>query len=344
MKKKIALLTFFLIILCAFTSYAAAYSNCWKKGHDGIWRVYNAQGVLQKNTWFCDDAIGPQGANNWYLLDENGNMVSAPIVRDGTGNYYSLETRPIDTFGMIRYTSGNYDGINIVFNTTPGGSFGAIMNKDAIDALIAKYGLKDVSHINNSNCVYSSKIQSTTTYYQNSAEKDTGEYKLNFYVNGSKYKTKYSDSSTVAIISYGSNLEYWEDRSTGEIYYPGEYYRFTGSKRSATFDAVLAERKQTYTLKYYSDGKLYHTQTSSSGEFSVIADAYTTVPDLGFIGWRDSYGNIWNYGETYTAHSYSDKMTAEWNPFINDSGSDGSEGYYYDDDYYYGAYYDEYGW
>lgn len=333
MKKKIAIVTFVLTMLCAVTAFAAAtFSDAWRQGADGVWRVYNAQGILQKSVWFCDDAVGgPSASDNWYLLDKNGSMVSAPIVKDGTGNYYSLEINHNGYYGMIRHTTGTYDGIYIIFSQNHDGTFGAIQNPDAINALIAKYGLFDISNINNSNCVYSSKIlgksSPTPTPTPTPA---TNEYTVKYYVDGSYYDSSRSSSPSIRIRDYGSRLLYWEDRNNGDIYYPGQYASFRGSRHTITLDAVLEER-QTYTLTYYSMNNYWDQQTSGNGKFSVLPDPWTNIPDMAFIAWEDSRGNHWNHGETYTARSYNDKLTAIWNPFVNDSGNDGYDG---SDDYY----------
>ena len=320
MKKRVLLLAaLIMVVLCASTAFAAVpYSDAWRQGADGVWRVYSSQGVLQKNVWFCDDAAGgPNATDNWYFLDANGNMVSAPIVRDGTGNYYSLETQHNGYYGMIRHKSGTYDGINMIFSTAHDGSFGSIQNPDAINALISRYGCVDLSYINNSNCVYSSKILGQS----NPVNPTTTEYTIRYYVDGTLYKVKESTSNSMKIQDYSSsseNLLYWEDRNNGEIYYPGQYAKFTGSKKTLTLDAVL-ERVAPYTLTYYSNGSYYDAQSSSNGKFRILADPWTDLMGTQFVGWEDSRGNVWNHGETYTAYSRNDTLTAKWtalgNPF-----------------------------
>lgn len=311
MKKKIAIMTFILTLLCAVSAFAAAtFSDAWVQGMDGVWRAYDRNGVLQKNVWFCDDAPGgPQAADNWYLLDANGNMVSAGIVRDGTGNYYSLETNHNGYYGMIRHVSGTYDGINIIFSQNHDGTFGAIQNPDARDALIAKYGLVDVSHISNANCVYSSKLLGTSN--PGSGSSSSSGYAIRYYVNGSLYSTKTNSTSSMKIISYSNNLLYWEDRNTGEIYYPGDYAYFE-SKRTLVLDAVLESKKQTYTLTYYSNNEYYDEQTSSNGKFRVLDEPWTTALGVEFVAWQDSRGNRWEPGETYTAYTKDDRLKAVW--------------------------------
>ena len=309
MKKKIALLTFILSLFCVFTAFGATFSSAWKQGSDGVWRVYDSQGILQRNAWFCDDAAGGAGAkDNWYLLDGNGTMVSAPIVRDGTGNFYSLETSHNGYFGMIRHKTGTYDGVYMIFSQNHDGTFGAIQNPDAINTLIARYGLMDVANINNSNCIYSSKIISGKTPQP---EPDSTEYRVRYYVDGSLWKTTTNSSSHIKIKEYSDRLLYWEDRGTGEIYYPGEYTNYGGNRRTINLDAVL-EEERVYTLTYYSDDSYYDQQTSGSGHFKIIKNPKTTRLGVEFVGWKDSHGSMWYKGETYTAYTRSDKLTAVW--------------------------------
>lgn len=325
MKKKTVLVTLILTLLCAITAFgAAAFSDAWRQGADGVWRVYSSQGVLQRNVWFCDDAVGgPSASDNWYLLDANGNMVSSPLVKDGTGNFYSLETNHNGYYGMIRHATGTYDGIYIQFSQNHDGTFGAIQNPEAINALMAKYGLFDISSISNANCVYSSKIISGSGYTP-SQPSYSNPYTIRYYVNGTFYTSKTSETSPMKVMSYGDRLLYWEDRQNGDVYYPGEYVNFSG-RRTLTLDAVMEERR-FYTLTYYSNNKFYDDQTSDNGKFRILADPWTDVPDLAFIAWEDSKGNHWGAGEIYTAYTYNDKLTALWNPFVNDSGSDGYGG------------------
>ena len=213
------------VIFAATALAASTYSSCWKMGFDGIWRVYDSSGVLQKSCWFCDNGTsgsGPGTSNNnetWYLLDASGSMVSAPIVKDSSGRYYSLETEHNGYYGMLRHTTGNYNGVYIVFNQKHDGSFGCITNQDAIDTLVAQYGVTDITGINPANCVYSVNITGSTSPVGDN------ELTVKYYVDGDLYKTKTS-TSWIKIADYEDRVRYWEDMNTGDWYYPDDYVRY----------------------------------------------------------------------------------------------------------------------
>ena len=160
---KIMLLCLVLSAFCGITAFAdtPTFSEFWYQSSDGTWHAKDANGKLITNCWFCDDAVSANGKNIWYLLDKSGNMVSYPIVKDGTGNIYSLENNHDGYYGMLHYQDKayNYDGesISLDVDNSHDGSFAAIQNADGIEALTAKYGLKTVS-IDNSNIVYSSEL------------------------------------------------------------------------------------------------------------------------------------------------------------------------------------------
>jgi len=161
MKKVIKIFAAAVIIMASISTNAFAsstYSDCWKQTASGEWYVQKPNGVKLTNAWFCDDAVAANGKNIWYLLDETGLMISAGLIQDGTGNYYSIETNHNGYYGMLRYKSGTYDGVYLEIEQSHNGSFGAVKNADGIAALKTKYGVKNVSHINNSNIVYSSQL------------------------------------------------------------------------------------------------------------------------------------------------------------------------------------------
>lgn len=146
------------------TAYAAesTFSEYWFQDIDGSWKVKDNNGNVVKNCWLCDDAVSSNGQNVWYLIDSNGNMVSAGLVRDSAGNYYSIETNHNGFYGMMRYQSGTYDGITLSLDGTHNGRFGAILNTDGINALQSKYGLTDISNISTA-CVYTSSFRNSGT-------------------------------------------------------------------------------------------------------------------------------------------------------------------------------------
>lgn len=149
--------------MASMTAYAAeaSYSQYWYQDSAGNWKIKDGNGNTVTNAWVCDDAITSNGQNVWYLLDANGNMITSGLVQDGTGNYYSLETNHNGYYGMLRYQSGNYDGVYLDFESSHNGSFAKIKNADGIEALKAKYGVTSVAHINNNNCVYTSSFKNS---------------------------------------------------------------------------------------------------------------------------------------------------------------------------------------
>ena len=160
MKKKIGKEILFGMLFAAIISITAfantTYSDFWKQDASGNWFVQKPDGTKVVNAWLCDDAVAANGKDVWYLLDANGQMISAGLVQDGTGNYYSIETEHNGYYGMLRYKSGNYGGIDLQLEGSHNGSFAAIKNADGIAALNAKYGLKSIANISNANCVYTS--------------------------------------------------------------------------------------------------------------------------------------------------------------------------------------------
>lgn len=149
-------------ILGIETAYASesTFSSFWFQDTDGSWKVKDNSGNIIKNAWLCDDAVSANGQNVWYLLDANGNMVTAGLVQDQTGNYYSLETTHNGFYGMLRYQSGTYDGVNLSLESGHSGGFAKILNQDGITNLMNKYGVTSVS-ISNANCVYTSTFASS---------------------------------------------------------------------------------------------------------------------------------------------------------------------------------------
>ena len=162
MKKKIGKEILFGMLFAAIISMTAfantTYSDFWKQDASGNWFVQKPDGTKVVNAWLCDDAVAANGKDVWYLLDANGQMISAGLVQDGTGNYYSIETEHNGYYGMLRYKSGNYGGIDLQLEGSHNGSFAAIKNADGIAALNAKYGLKSIANISNANCVYTSSF------------------------------------------------------------------------------------------------------------------------------------------------------------------------------------------
>lgn len=135
----------------------ATFSSFWRQDQNGVWKVYDRAGNVVTNCWLCDDAVISNGQNIWYLLDQNGNMVSAGLVRDAQGNFYSLETEHNGFYGMMRYVSGTYGAVSLNLENSHNGRFGAINNQEAVNVLNAMYGTTDISGIS-TRCVYTSQM------------------------------------------------------------------------------------------------------------------------------------------------------------------------------------------
>ena len=152
---RITLTAIVFAMFAAITSFAAGtFSENWYQSGDN-WRIRDRNGYDIVNAWVCDDAVPENGKNVWYLIDGGGNMYSAGLVQDGTGNYYSIETNHNGYYGMLRYQSGTYDGIYLDLEQAHDGAFGAVKNQAGIDALKAKYGVTKFD-IGNGNIVYTS--------------------------------------------------------------------------------------------------------------------------------------------------------------------------------------------
>ena len=163
MKKKLLSIltsTLFISLSLPLCSYASSFSEFWFQDSNGTWKVQDNNGNIVKNAWLCDDAVGSNGQDIWYLIDSNGNMVSAGLVQDQTGNIYSLETSHNGYYGMLRYKSGAYDGVYLDLESSHGGSFAKIKNQEGVDGLQAIYGLTQVN-IDNRNCVYTSSFRNS---------------------------------------------------------------------------------------------------------------------------------------------------------------------------------------
>lgn len=163
MERNKRVLALILSMALAFTfvfpvSAATEYSSNWKQDAAGKWFVQKADGTVIKNSWFCDDY--DKSDTKWYILGQDGFMLEAPLVRDKTGAYFSIETNHNGCFGMMRNKSGVYDGINITINETYNSTYGAILNQSAIDELSKKYGVVNVD-IDNANIVFASKLVET---------------------------------------------------------------------------------------------------------------------------------------------------------------------------------------
>ena len=137
---------------------APTFSKNWVADAAGVWRIRDKGGNYVTSAWLCDDAVTTNGQSVWYLMNTDGTMLAAGLVQDNTGNYYSLEMNHNGYYGMLRYKNGTYDGIYMEFSQKHDGTFGAITNQSAIDALKAKYGVTKFG-IGNDRCVYTKSFE-----------------------------------------------------------------------------------------------------------------------------------------------------------------------------------------
>ena len=110
--------------------------------------------------WLCDDAITANGKKVWYLLGPDGKMITAGLVQDNTGNFYSLESQG-SYYGMLRYKNGYYNcngqQVYLEFEQNNISSLGAIKNADGLAKLKQIYGVFQFP-IGNQNSTYTSKF------------------------------------------------------------------------------------------------------------------------------------------------------------------------------------------
>ena len=143
------------------TAPAATFSKIWHQEPDGSWTVRDRAGETVKSAWLCDDAVAGNGKEVWYLFDAGGKMLSAGLVQDGSGNFYSLETTHQGYYGMLRCRDGIYDcggqPVYLQFSQRHDGSFGAVINPDGIEKLKAIYGVTKYA-IGSENCRYTSQF------------------------------------------------------------------------------------------------------------------------------------------------------------------------------------------
>lgn len=221
MKRRIAgMLAFLMLLLSCFSSYgagAATYSECWKKTADGKWIVSDAKGSQMKGIWLCDDAVMANGKNVWYVIGPDGAMITAGLIQDKSGNYFSLETANNGYYGMMRNKSGVYDGIRLEIQMAHLGNFGAILNADGIAALKAKYGVTQVD-IDNSNIVYSSKIASkkVVSYSAGSSEEKKEDDDKTEHVLASPFTdgTKKLGHAILSVADGGKTITYKNSSNT----------------------------------------------------------------------------------------------------------------------------------
>lgn len=287
MKKfgKLILLLSSCITVFSLVSFAdATFSDNWVQAADGSWKVKDAQNNDITDAWVCDDAVAANGKDIWYLLDKDGNMVSAGLVQDGTGNYYSLETNHNGYYGMLRYKSGNYDGIDLDLESDHNGSFAAIKNKEAIEALKAKYGLKVVD-IDNFNIVYTSNLvrsdlgnngwvhygSGDSYYYQNGTPLTgwqciSGKYYYFSPTSGVLYKSRYTPDGYYVNsegIWNGKDAKTEEQQNEAEVYNDDSEEITDPEDPNYEAPAIWDTTAKTNLVNYSSKASNYMAQAAS---------------------------------------------------------------------------------
>lgn len=149
-----------LVNVVAISMQSLAFSDNWYK-RNGKWRLKDKAGRDITSAWVCDDVEAANGNNVWYLIDANGYMMDAPLVLDDSGNYYSLEQNHNGYYGMLRFQSGNYDGMQLSMNSQHDGSFAAL-DAASVQQLQGKYSA-DIVDFGNENIVHTKDFQDKTT-------------------------------------------------------------------------------------------------------------------------------------------------------------------------------------
>lgn len=246
-----------LAVMSVLTAFAAEYSQYWYQEGNGNWRIKDGNGNIVTDAWLCDDAVESNGKNIWYLIDANGDMVSAGLVQDGTGNCYSLEMNHDGHFGMLRYESGNYtaDGFSVALSLegSHNGSFAAIRNSEGIEALKAKYGLRKIN-IDNSNIVYTSSFQSAET----SAQAPSGTAAP---VTAEDFRASGSSVVNGDILSYTAS-QYPNDSATYFYYDSSSDPSREGVVRTARGITLASDKNDV--IKAYGNGKTVDLSSPSS--------------------------------------------------------------------------------
>ena len=251
-----------LAVIASVPAAAASFSRFWKQSSDGSWYVEDNTGRRITNAWLCDDAVAGNGKDVWYLLDEWGNMITDGLVQDGTGNYYSLETEHNGYYGMLRYRSGNYGGTYLDLESSHAGAFASIKNASGVIALMGKYGLRDVSHINNSNIVYTSSFGAyeedySGTYHFRNGQTWEGMFTL-IKIDKDHYRVSKEEYGTVrtALLTrdYAYDREQGRtDQATFVISGCSEYYH-ESDLNDEGYITIVGEELYTHGLRFEGDG------------------------------------------------------------------------------------------
>lgn len=153
---------FFLTVFFIFLFGFVTFSYSWKLTDKG-WIVLDDKGNMVKNTWYCDNR---KGTNDWYILDENGYLVTNEVVsqtdKKGKKHYYLL-SQDAATLGKMIVTNGQYKGLYLSFNQEKDSFYGEItINYEGIKELIMNFNVKSYNSISTS-YVYANTLTTNNT-------------------------------------------------------------------------------------------------------------------------------------------------------------------------------------
>jgi len=207
-KGKLAMLLALILVFlsCVPSLAASSYSTKWYKTADGQWQA-KKYGILLKSTWILDDECDVQGGI-WYLVDENGNLVTDKLVKDGNGRYYTFNDQHDGHYGTLITKDGKYYGVDLKFSQIQDASYGSIINTEGITALKKAYGVREFPNLTNASSV---RLSTGTSSVRSSRKKSTPTPSPITYDKKTKYYVDYDvngvsdvqDMPTAEWVGYG---------------------------------------------------------------------------------------------------------------------------------------------
>lgn len=319
------IMTVVMIVLSVFpVSASTGYSVNWKQDETGRWFVQKNDGTVIKNAWFGDDT-DPVDVK-WYILGSDGFMVEAPLVCDKTGTYYSIETSHNGNFGMMRNKSGVYDGISITINESRNATYGAVMNKEAIDALKKKYGAVNVE-IDNSNIIYASRLVTMIASSSSSSSRVRPSANVDIKIPAAPGTYKYGVGTLVVtedsaeylnLTGTAQNVKLTSNGKTIVINAPLDEIRHYGSADSISVKAVADASYYGYADANLLEANAGHIVLNSSiDELSIAAEKDmeidvekdAVIPAIEVRADDESSIELTVNGDVQTVESYTGALT-----------------------------------